>query len=185
MPHLSSFADDWRAQQRLIDVLVREPNVFADTSGVRYYDLLEEAIARAGARKVLYGSDGPYLHPAPELAKILALAWRRRPGPRPGRQRAPADRPGAEGRPPRHPFHLQEEHSMGLTGSPVTAAGLAEIKPHNDAAIRKGLYQLRAYLLQSKAARVAGTRPARRRPRQRSGRPGSRAASLNGPPCGW
>ncbi|MET3771796.1 amidohydrolase family protein [Arthrobacter nitrophenolicus] len=73
VPHLSSFADDWRAQQRLIDVLVREPNVFADTSGVRYYDLLEEAIARAGARKVLYGSDGPYLHPAPELAKILAL----------------------------------------------------------------------------------------------------------------
>nr|WP_268743685.1 amidohydrolase family protein [Arthrobacter nitrophenolicus] len=56
-----------------MDVLVREPNVFADTSGVRYYDLLEEAIARAGARKVLYGSDGPYLHPAPELAKILAL----------------------------------------------------------------------------------------------------------------
>ncbi|MEV7572163.1 hypothetical protein AB0P28_03585 [Pseudarthrobacter sp. NPDC089323] len=48
---------------------------------------------------------------------------------------------------------------MVLTGSPVTAAGLAEIKPHNDAAIRKGLYQLRAYLLQSKAARGTGTRP--------------------------
>jgi predicted TIM-barrel fold metal-dependent hydrolase len=73
VPHLSSFADDWRAQKRLIDVLVREPNVFTDTSGVRYYDLLEEAVARAGARKVLYGSDGPYLHPAPELAKVLAL----------------------------------------------------------------------------------------------------------------
>lgn len=45
---------------------------------------------------------------------------------------------------------------MGLTGSPVTAAGLAEIKPHNDAAIRKGLYQLRAYLLQSNAVRGTG-----------------------------
>lgn len=73
VPHLSSFADDWRAQKRLIDLLVRLPNVFTDTSGVRYFDLLEEAIARAGAHKVLYGSDGPYLHPAPELAKILAL----------------------------------------------------------------------------------------------------------------
>ena len=73
VPHLSSFADDWRAQKRLIDLLVRLPNVFTDTSGVRYFDLLEEAIARAGAHKVLYGSDGPYLHPAPELAKIFAL----------------------------------------------------------------------------------------------------------------
>lgn len=73
VPHLSSFADDWRAQKRLIDVLVRVPNVFTDTSGVRYFDLLEEAVARAGPHKVLYGSDGPYLHPAPELAKVLAL----------------------------------------------------------------------------------------------------------------
>lgn len=73
VPHLSSFADDWRAQKRLIDVLVKVPNIFTDTSGVRYFDLLEEAVARAGARKVLYGSDGPYLHPGPELAKILAL----------------------------------------------------------------------------------------------------------------
>lgn len=73
VPHLSSFADDWQAQKRMIDVLVRLPNLFTDTSGVRYFDLLEEAIARAGAHKVLYGSDGPYLHPAPEIAKIMAL----------------------------------------------------------------------------------------------------------------
>ncbi|WP_162239810.1 amidohydrolase family protein [Arthrobacter sp. Leaf137] len=73
VPHLSSFTDDWRAQSRLTDALVRMPNIFADTSGVRYFDLLEEAVARAGSRKVLYGSDGPYLHPAPELAKIFAL----------------------------------------------------------------------------------------------------------------
>jgi predicted TIM-barrel fold metal-dependent hydrolase len=73
VPHLSSFADDWRAQKCLIGALVRVPNVFTDTSGVRYFDLLEEAVARAGAHKVLYGSDGPYLHPAPELAKVLAL----------------------------------------------------------------------------------------------------------------
>ena len=73
VPHLSSFADDWQAQKALIELLVRLPNVFTDTSEVRYFDLLAEAVARAGAHKVLYGSDGPYLHPAPELAKIRAL----------------------------------------------------------------------------------------------------------------
>ena len=73
VPHLSSFADDWRAQKRLIGTLVRQPNLFTDTSGVRYFDLLEEAIARVGPHKVLFGSDGPYLHPAPEIAKIMAL----------------------------------------------------------------------------------------------------------------
>ena len=73
IPHLGSFSDDWRAHQGLIDQLVRHPNVFADTSGVRRFDYLEEAVRRAGARKILFGSDGPWLHPAVELAKIHAL----------------------------------------------------------------------------------------------------------------
>src|SRR5688572_1293512 len=73
IPHLGSFADDWRAQLALIDHLVRHPNVYADTSGVRRFDLLEQAVQRAGARKILFGSDGPWLHPAVELAKIKAL----------------------------------------------------------------------------------------------------------------
>lgn len=73
VPHLGSFSDDWRAQLALIDHLVRHPNVHADTSGVRRFDLLEQAVQRAGARKVLFGSDGPWLHPAVELAKIRAL----------------------------------------------------------------------------------------------------------------
>ncbi len=73
IPHLGSFADDWRAQLALIDHLVRHPNVHADTSGVRRFDLLEEAVRRAGAHKLLFGSDGPWLHPGVELAKIHAL----------------------------------------------------------------------------------------------------------------
>lgn len=73
IPHLGSFADDWRAQLALIDHLARHPNVFADSSGVRRFDLLEQAVARAGAGKLLFGSDGPWLHPAVELAKIRAL----------------------------------------------------------------------------------------------------------------
>jgi predicted TIM-barrel fold metal-dependent hydrolase len=73
IPHLGSFADDWRAQQALIDHLVRHPNVYTDTSGVRRFDLLEEAVQRAGPEKVLFGSDGPWLHPGVELDKVRLL----------------------------------------------------------------------------------------------------------------
>lgn len=73
IPHLSSFAGAWHAQSSFIDSLVRHPNVFTDTSGVRDFDLLLEAVRRAGARKILFGSDGPWLHPALELAKIKLL----------------------------------------------------------------------------------------------------------------
>jgi hypothetical protein len=73
IPHLGSFADDWRAQLTLIDYLVRHPNIHADTSGVRRFDLLEQAIRRAGAAKILFGTDGPWLHPGVELAKVRAL----------------------------------------------------------------------------------------------------------------
>jgi predicted TIM-barrel fold metal-dependent hydrolase len=73
IPHLGSFSDDWKAQIGLIDLLVRHPNVLTDTSGVRRFDVLEQAVRRAGAHKVIFGSDGPWLHPGLELAKIRAL----------------------------------------------------------------------------------------------------------------
>jgi predicted TIM-barrel fold metal-dependent hydrolase len=73
IPHLGSFADDWRAHQQLIDQLVRHPNVYADTAGVRRFDYIVEAIKRAGVRKLLFGSDGPWLHPGLELQKIRLL----------------------------------------------------------------------------------------------------------------
>lgn len=73
IPHLGSFSDDWRAQLSLIDHLARHPNVYADTSGVRRFNLLVQAVRRAGPRKILFGSDGPWLHPGVELAKIRAL----------------------------------------------------------------------------------------------------------------
>lgn len=73
IPHMGSFADDWRAQLALIDHLARHPNIYTDTAGVRRFDLLDQAVSRAGARKVLFGSDGPWLHPGVELAKIYAL----------------------------------------------------------------------------------------------------------------
>lgn len=73
IPHLGSFSDDWRAQAGLIDYLVRCPNIYTDTSGVRRFDILQRAVARAGAGKFLFGSDGPWLHPGVELSKIKAL----------------------------------------------------------------------------------------------------------------
>jgi len=75
IPHLGSFADDWRAQLALIDSLVRYPNVYTDTSGVRRFDILAQAARRAGAGKILFGSDGPWLHPGVELAKVRALGF--------------------------------------------------------------------------------------------------------------
>jgi uncharacterized protein len=73
IPHLGSFADDWKAQQAFIDPLSRYPNLYTDTSGIRRFDLLEQALERAGAGKILFGSDGPWLHPGLELAKVMAL----------------------------------------------------------------------------------------------------------------
>ncbi len=73
IPHLGSFADDWAAQRAFLDQLARYPNIYTDTSGVRRFDLLVEAFQRAGAHKILFGSDGPWLHPGLELAKVLAL----------------------------------------------------------------------------------------------------------------
>jgi predicted TIM-barrel fold metal-dependent hydrolase len=73
IPHLGSFADDWRAQLALIDQLERHPNVFTDTSGVRRFDLLSQAVRRAGPSKILFGSDGPWLNPALELHKVRLL----------------------------------------------------------------------------------------------------------------
>jgi predicted TIM-barrel fold metal-dependent hydrolase len=73
IPHLGSYADDWRAHQRVIDQLVRYPNVYTDTSAVQRFDYIVEAVRRAGPRKVLFGSDGPWLHPGVEIHKIKLL----------------------------------------------------------------------------------------------------------------
>ena len=73
VPHLGSFADDWRVHQQVVDQLVRFPNVYGDTSGVRRFDYIVQAVERAGAHKVLFGSDGPWLHPGVELHKIRML----------------------------------------------------------------------------------------------------------------
>lgn len=71
--HLGSFTDNWNAHQQVIYQLARHPNVYADTSGVRQFDYLVQAIRTGGAHKLLFGSDGPWLHPGNELHKIRLL----------------------------------------------------------------------------------------------------------------
>jgi predicted TIM-barrel fold metal-dependent hydrolase len=53
--------------------LVRYPNLYGDTSAVRRFDYLVRAARRAGPGKLVFGSDGPWLHPALELAKVRLL----------------------------------------------------------------------------------------------------------------
>jgi uncharacterized protein len=76
LPHLGSFADDWSAQVAFVGQLARHPNIYTDTAGVRRFDLLADAVRRAGPAKVLFGSDGPWLHPGVELAKVRLLGLR-------------------------------------------------------------------------------------------------------------
>jgi predicted TIM-barrel fold metal-dependent hydrolase len=73
IPHLGSFGDDWKAHQQVVDQMVHYPNVYADTSGVRRFDYIVQAVKRAGPHKLLFGSDGPWLHPGVELHKIRML----------------------------------------------------------------------------------------------------------------
>jgi predicted TIM-barrel fold metal-dependent hydrolase len=72
IPHLGAFADDWAAQGHLVLLLRALPNVYADTSGVRYFELLRRA-ARTAPDKLVFGSDGPLLHPGVELYKVRQL----------------------------------------------------------------------------------------------------------------
>jgi predicted TIM-barrel fold metal-dependent hydrolase len=73
VPHLGSFRDQFRAQLRCIDHVAALPNLFADSSAIKVFDLLVGLVMKAGARKLLFGTDGPWLHPGLELAKIRAL----------------------------------------------------------------------------------------------------------------
>ena len=77
IPHLGSFADDWRAQNAFIGTLARFDNVYTDTSGIRFFDLLVAALKAAGPEKIIFGSDGPFLHPGLEVAKVRALGMSR------------------------------------------------------------------------------------------------------------
>jgi predicted TIM-barrel fold metal-dependent hydrolase len=53
-----------------IDAACRNPNVYLETSGMPMHTKIREAVERAGAHKVLYGSDVPFHHPQVEMLKV-------------------------------------------------------------------------------------------------------------------
>jgi uncharacterized protein len=71
--HLGSYTDDWRAHQQVVYQIARYPNVYGDTSAVRRFDYIVEAVKIAGPRKLIFGSDGPWIHPEVELRKVQLL----------------------------------------------------------------------------------------------------------------
>jgi len=73
VPHLGSFGGDWGSQVAIIDKLRHHPNLFVDSSGVQYFDLLVDVVKYAGPSRLIFGSDGPFLHPGVELQKIRLL----------------------------------------------------------------------------------------------------------------
>ncbi|MCX7727656.1 MAG: amidohydrolase family protein [Chitinispirillaceae bacterium] len=73
IPHLGRFGDNWEIQSLFISYLSKYPNIYTDTSSVLRFDLLKKALESAGPHKILFGSDGPWLHPALELMKIKLL----------------------------------------------------------------------------------------------------------------
>lgn len=53
-----------------INLAARYENVYIDTSAIPYPEKIKEAVARVGAEKLLFGSDGPGCNPKLELVKI-------------------------------------------------------------------------------------------------------------------
>ncbi len=51
----------------------RRSNVYLETSSVVLYEKIEEAVRRVGSERILFGTDGPVIHPGPEIEKIRIL----------------------------------------------------------------------------------------------------------------
>ena len=72
IPHLGGFADDWMTYMQVIDQMSRYQRVrrheWRPPTSTR-----GRAVRRAGPHKLLFGSDGPQLHPSVELHKVTML----------------------------------------------------------------------------------------------------------------
>jgi len=53
-----------------IDVALRNPNVYLETSGMPMHTKIREAVERVGETRVLFGTDVPFHHPAVEILKV-------------------------------------------------------------------------------------------------------------------
>jgi predicted TIM-barrel fold metal-dependent hydrolase len=65
-------ASSWDMIAASCDQAAGHPNVFLDvTTSSLVYDGLEAMVARAGADRILFGSDNPFLDPRPPLGRVL------------------------------------------------------------------------------------------------------------------
>ena len=72
IPHLGSFADSCRAQRAFIDHW-SDIGTSSRTRPACGDSICSRRPSDGPARKVLFGSDGPWLHPAVELSKVRVL----------------------------------------------------------------------------------------------------------------
>ncbi len=65
----------WNTEEmdRCIACAERRPNAFLETSSVLLFGKIEEAVRRIGSERILFGTDGPPIHPLPEITKIRIL----------------------------------------------------------------------------------------------------------------
>jgi len=75
--HLGSHNNE-KLVDRFIGLAKRKENVFLDSSWSDVPWKIGDAVTIAGAEKVLFGSDGPLLHPLIELTKVKVLKLKRR-----------------------------------------------------------------------------------------------------------
>lgn len=61
------------AMEKCISSAEQHPNIYLDTSSVLLYQKIEEAVRRIGSERILFGTDGPGIHPKPEIEKIRIL----------------------------------------------------------------------------------------------------------------
>jgi uncharacterized protein len=63
----------WRGYHQAMEAAKQAPNLFLDLSGSQHHRLiLEHAVERVGAERILFGSDLPYLEASMTLAWVLA-----------------------------------------------------------------------------------------------------------------
>ncbi|MCD6334881.1 MAG: amidohydrolase family protein [Candidatus Latescibacteria bacterium] len=71
--HLGSPAANEGIMDQFIRLAKEKANLYLDTSYIRTPWKIGEAVREAGAHKILFGSDGPLIHPRIELTKIEVL----------------------------------------------------------------------------------------------------------------
>jgi len=74
IPHLGG---DIRFLERFCRLSRMYEHVYLDTSFIHVYRVISEAVALAGVDKLVWGSDGYWMHPAVELMKIKILKLRK------------------------------------------------------------------------------------------------------------